>query len=61
MSEGQPKAQPAAQAGSSGETAEVGLEVGGVHSNDDGRWLDLWALSPQTRAYLKWIPVLEPV
>ena len=53
MSEGQPKAQPDAQTGSSGEAAGVGLEVGGVHSNDDGSWLDLWALSPETRAYLK--------
>lgn len=53
MSEGQPKAQPAAQAGSSGEAARVGLEVGGVHINDDLEWLDLWALNPQTRAYLK--------
>ncbi len=53
MSEGQPKTQPDAQAGSTGEAAGVGLEVGGVHSNDDGRWLDLWALNPETRAYLK--------
>ncbi len=53
MSEGQPKAQPDAQTGSSGEAAGVGLEVGGVHSNDDRSWLDLWALSPETRAYLK--------
>ena len=53
MSEGQPKAQPAAQAGPSGEAAGVGLEVGGVHSNDDGSWLDLWAIAPETRAYLK--------
>src|SRR5947207_10488944 len=51
MSEEQ--AQPTAQAGSSGEAAKVGLEVGGVHSNDEGRWLDLWALNPKTRAYLK--------
>ena len=34
MSEGEPKAQPAAQAGPSGEAAGVGLEVGGVHSKD---------------------------
>ncbi len=52
MSTEQSKAQPAAQAGSSGKTAEVGLEVGGVHSNDQESWLDLWALNPETRAYL---------
>jgi hypothetical protein len=53
MSEEPTKAQPAAQAGSPGEAAAVGSEVGGVHSNDDLNWLDLWALNPQTRAYLK--------
>src|SRR5436190_9288642 len=53
MSEGQPNAQPAAQTGSPGETAEVGREVGGVHSKDELSWLDLWALNPETRAYLK--------
>jgi RNA-directed DNA polymerase len=52
MSQEQFKAQPATQAGSSGEGAEVGLEVGGVHSNDQESWLDLWALNPETRAYL---------
>ena len=45
--------QPAGQASPPGKTAEVGLEVGGVHSNEDGGWLDLWALNPETRAYLK--------
>src|SRR6266446_6064757 len=34
MSEGKPKTQPVAQAGSPGKAAVVGLEVGGVHSND---------------------------
>ena len=53
MSQGQPKTQPTAQAGSPGEAARVGLEVGGVHSNDEASWLDLWALNPETRAYLK--------
>jgi RNA-directed DNA polymerase len=53
MSQGSPRTQPAVQAGSSGKAAGVGLEVGGVHSNDDGSWLDLWALAPETRAYLK--------
>src|SRR6266481_10201633 len=47
------KAQPVAQAGSPGQVAAVGLEVGGVHNNDDLSWLDLWALNPETRAYLK--------
>ena len=56
MSEEQPKTQPAAQAGTTGETARVGLEVGGVHSNDEENWLDLWALNPETRAYLKSAP-----
>lgn len=45
--------QQDAQAGSSGQAAMVGSEVGGVHSNDDGSWLDLWALNPETRACLK--------
>jgi len=53
MSEGQPNTQPAEQAGSPGKAAGVGLEVGGVRSNDDLNWLDLWALNPETRAYLK--------
>src|SRR5438270_235538 len=53
MSEGSTNAQPAVQAGPSSETAAVGSEVGGVHNKDDMSWLDLWALNPQTRAYLK--------
>lgn len=53
MSEGIPKTQSDVQAGSPGEAAGVGLEVGGVHSSDDAGWLDLWALAPETRAYLK--------
>ena len=53
MSEEIPKTQPDAQAGSPGEAAGVGLEVGGVHSSDDVSWLDLWALAPETRAWLK--------
>lgn len=52
MSMEQSNVQPAAQAGSSSEAAKVGLEVGGVHSNDQESWLDLWALNPETRAYL---------
>ena len=35
MSEGQPKAQPAAQAGSPGEAVGVGLEVGVLRSSDE--------------------------
>ncbi len=35
MSEGQPKTQPAAQAGSSGEAEGVGLEVGVLRSSDE--------------------------
>jgi len=46
------QAQSAAQAGSSGEAAGVGCAVGGVHSSDELNWLDLWALNPETRAYL---------
>jgi len=47
------QAQPSAQAGPSGETVRIGREVGGVHSNDEASWLDLWALDPEPRAYLK--------
>jgi len=47
------KVPSAEQAGSPGKAAGVGLEVGGVHSSDDMSWLDLWALNPETRAYLK--------
>jgi RNA-directed DNA polymerase len=52
MSAEQSKTQSAAQAGSSGEAVGVGPAVGGVHSSDDLSWLDLWALNPETRAYL---------
>ncbi len=52
MSQGQPQAQAAAQAGSSGEAVGVGSAVGGVHSSEELNWLDLWALNPETRAYL---------
>lgn len=52
MSPEQSKAQPAAQAGSPGEAAGVGPAVGGVRSSEDLSWLDLWALNPETRAYL---------
>jgi len=53
MNPEQSEVQPAEQAGSPGKAAGVGLEVGGVHSSDDASWLDLWALAPETRAYLK--------
>jgi RNA-directed DNA polymerase len=53
MSEGQTNAQRVAQAGSPGKATRVGLEVGGVHSSEEESWLDLWALNPETRAYLK--------
>jgi hypothetical protein len=52
MSEHQPPAQSAAQAGATGEAAGVGSAVGGVRSSDDLSWLDLWALNPEMRAYL---------
>ena len=53
MSKDKGPTQTDAQAGSSGKAAGVGCEVGGVHSNDEMSWLDLWALSPESRAYLK--------
>jgi len=53
MSEGNPQTQSAAQAGSTGEAAGVGSAVGGVRSSNELNWLDLWALNPETRAYLR--------
>ena len=52
MSQSNPQIQPAAQAGSTGEAAGVGTAVGGVRSSDELNWLDLWAMNPETRAYL---------
>ena len=52
MSKGKPPTQSAAQTGSSGEAAGVGSAVGGVRSSEELNWLDLWALNPETRAYL---------
>jgi RNA-directed DNA polymerase len=52
MSEPRAQTQSTAQAGLSGEAAGVGSAVGGVHSSGDLSWLDLWALNPETRAYL---------
>jgi len=56
MSQREPQAQSAAQAGWSGEAAGVGPAVGGVRSSDEHNWLDLWALNPETRAYLRAAP-----
>lgn len=53
MSEQKTQTQPDAQAGPSGEAAAVGSAVGGVRSSDEHNWLDLWALNPETRAYLR--------
>lgn len=53
MSQEQSKTRSDAQAGSSGEAAEVGSEVGGVHSNEELDWVDLWAMSPEYRLQLK--------
>jgi RNA-directed DNA polymerase len=53
MSESKPQTQSVTQAGSTGEAAGVGSAVGGVHSSDEHNWLDLWALNPETRAYLR--------
>jgi group II intron reverse transcriptase/maturase len=53
MSQSKTHTQSAAQAGSPGEAAGVGSAVGGVRSSDDLSWLDLWALNPEKRAYLK--------
>jgi group II intron reverse transcriptase/maturase len=52
MSQSKTQTQSVAQAGSPGEAAGVGSAVGGVRSSDDLNWLDLWALNPETRAYL---------
>src|SRR5580700_11740217 len=52
MSQDKTPTQPAAPAGSTGEASGVGTAVGGVRSSDELNWLDLWALNPETRAYL---------
>jgi len=52
MSAEKSQAQSTSQAGSSGEAAGVGPAVGGVHSSAELGWLDLWGLSPETRAHL---------
>src|ERR1035438_195099 len=54
MSQREPQAQAAAQAGSSGEAEGIGPAVGGVRSSEEQHnWLDLWAMNPETRAYLR--------
>lgn len=53
MSQDQSNTQAAAQAGATGKAAVVGSEVGGVHSNDEMSWVDLWAKSPEYRLGLK--------
>jgi len=53
MSEAKAHAQSTAQAGSTGEAAGVGAAVGGVRSSEEYNWLDLWAMNPETRAYLR--------
>ena len=52
MSRSKTQTQPTAQAGSTGEAAGVGSAVGGVRSSAELNWLDLWAINPETRAYL---------
>ena len=53
MSPSQTQTQPAALAGWTGKAADVGSAVGGVRSSDGPNGLDLWALNPETRAYLR--------
>lgn len=53
MSEATSQAQGPEQAGSPGKAGRVGVEVGGVHSSEDLSWLDLFALSSETRSWLK--------
>ena len=53
MSQGQVPVQSDAQAGSTGQAAGVGSAVGGLRSSEDISGLDLWALNPETRAYLR--------
>src|SRR5215472_9185491 len=53
MSQEQSRVRTDAQAGNPGKAAAVGPEVGGVRSNDDQNWVDLWALSPEYRRQLR--------
>jgi RNA-directed DNA polymerase len=51
MSQEQCQAQPGAQAGLTSQASGVGPAVGGVHSNQDWSWFDLYGLSPEYRAW----------
>ncbi len=53
MSANKPQTQSTAQAGSPGKAVGVGPAVGGVRSSNDLNWLDLWALNPEPRSWLK--------
>jgi hypothetical protein len=53
MRQNEPEPQSVVQAGSSGQAASVDSAVGGVRRSDDMSWLDLLALNPETRAYLR--------
>jgi group II intron reverse transcriptase/maturase len=53
MSQQGKQVQNSEQAGTPGKAETVGLEVGGVHSNPDLSWLDLFALNAETRAVLR--------
>jgi len=45
--------QESGQAGTPGKPESVDLEVGGVHSSAEMDWVDLWALSAETRRKFK--------
>jgi hypothetical protein len=53
MSQGKSQTQIPGQAGSPGKPEDVGLEVGGVHSNAQESWTDLWTLKAETRQQLR--------
>ena len=53
MSKPTKQVQTDAQAGTTGEADGVGPAVGGVRSSEELNWLDLWALNPEMRAYLR--------
>ncbi len=53
MSQGKSRTQISGQAGSPGKPEGVSLEVGGVHSNAQESWIDLWTLKAETRQQLK--------
>jgi group II intron reverse transcriptase/maturase len=53
MSNGKQPTQIPGQAGAPGKPKDIGLEVGGVRSSAEERWIDLWALGAETRRQLK--------